>query len=116
MIIRDIFIEATYLLASILFILGLKGLSRPESARRGMFYAEAGMFMAIVGTLLNRQIVSYEWIIGGLVIGGLIGAAMSIWMPMTAMPQRTALSHAFGALAAALVGISEYYQHVVSDH
>lgn len=108
MIIRDIFIEGTYLLASILFILGLKGLSHPESARRGMFYAEAGMFMAIVGTLLNRQIVSYEWIIGGLVVGGLIGAAMSIWMPMTAMPQRTALSHAFGALAAALVGMSEY--------
>ena len=102
------FIEATYLLASILFIMGLKGLSHPESARRGMFYAEAGMFMAIIGTLLNREIVSYEWIIGGLVIGGLIGAAMSIWMPMTAMPQRTALSHAFGALAAALVGMAEY--------
>ena len=108
MVTTTYFIEATYLLASILFIMGLKGLSHPESARRGMFYAEAGMFMAIVGTLLNRQIVSYEWIILGLVIGGAIGAAMSIWMPMTAMPQRTALSHAFGALAAALVGISEY--------
>ncbi len=108
MVIRDIFIEATYLLASILFVMGLKGLSHPDSARRGMFYAEAGMLMAIIGTLLNREIVSYEWIIGGLVIGGLIGAAMSIWMPMTAMPQRTALSHAFGALAAALVGIAEY--------
>ena len=108
MVTTSYFIEATYLLASILFIMGLKGLSHPESARRGMFYAEAGMFMAIIGTLLNREIVSYEWIIAGLVIGGLIGAAMSIWMPMTAMPQRTALSHAFGALAAALVGIAEY--------
>ena len=106
--IRDIFIEATYLLASILFIMGLKGLSHPDSARRGMFYAEAGMLMAIIGTLLNREIVSYEWIIGGLIVGGMIGAAMSIWMPMTAMPQRTALSHAFGALAAALVGMAEY--------
>ena len=102
------FIEFTYLIASVLFIMGLKGLSHPDSARRGMNYAALGMFMAIVGTLLNRQIVSYEWIIGGLVIGSLIGAAMSIWMPMTAMPERTALSHSFGALAAALVGVAEY--------
>ncbi len=106
--ILNYFIELSYLLASILFVLGLKAMSHPDSARRGMFYAEAGMLMAIIGTLLNRQIVSYQWIIVGLVIGSAIGAVMSIWMPMTAMPQRTALSHAFGALAAALVGISEY--------
>jgi len=104
-------IELTYLAASILFILGLKGLSHPESARRGMIFAEVGMLLAIVGTLLHREIVSYEWIIAGLIIGSLIGGAMSIWVPMTAMPQRTALSHAFGALAASLVGVSEYYRH-----
>lgn len=104
-------IELTYLAASILFIFGLKGLSHPESARRGMIMAEIGMLMAIVGTLLHREIVSYEWIVAGLIIGSLIGGAMSIWVPMTAMPQRTALSHAFGALAAALVGISEFYRH-----
>jgi len=104
-------IELTYLAASILFILGLKGLSHPETARRGMIYAEIGMFLAIVGTLLHREIVSYEWIIAGLVIGSLIGGAISIWVPMTAMPQRTALSHAFGALAASLVGVSEYFRH-----
>jgi NAD(P) transhydrogenase subunit beta len=107
----DYFIELTYLAASILFIFGLKGLSHPNSARRGMIMAEAGMLMAIIGTLVHREIVTYEWIIVGLIIGSLIGAAMSIWMPMTAMPQRTALSHAFGALAASLVGISEYYRH-----
>jgi NAD(P) transhydrogenase subunit beta len=107
------FIEFTYLLASILFIFGLKGLSHPKTARRGMNLAAAGMLAAIVGTLLHHEIVSYELIIIGMVIGGIIGAAMSIWMPMTAMPQRTALSHAFGALAASLVGISEYYRHVV---
>ena len=101
-------IELTYLAASILFILGLKGLSHPETARRGMIFAEIGMFLAIVGTLLHREIVSYEWIIAGLIIGSLIGGAMSIWVPMTAMPQRTALSHAFGAFAASLVGVSEY--------
>jgi H+-translocating NAD(P) transhydrogenase subunit beta len=105
------FIELTYLLASILFILGLKGMSHPESAKRGMHMAELGMLMAIIGTLLHKDIISYEWIIAGLLIGSTIGAAMAYWVPMTAMPQRTALSHAFGAFAAALVGISEYYRH-----
>jgi NAD(P) transhydrogenase subunit beta len=85
------FMEATYLIASILFVLALKGMSRPETARRGMFLAEAGMFAAIVGTL--------------------VGAWMAVSVPMTAMPQRTALSHAFGALAAALVGVGEFLVH-----
>src|SRR5215210_1478173 len=105
------FSEITYLLASILFIYGLKGLSHPETARRGMNSAAVGMLVAIIGTLVRHEIVDYQWIIIGLVVGSIIGAAMSIWMPMTAMPQRTALSHAFGALAAVLVGISEYYMH-----
>jgi len=73
------------------------------------------MLLAIVGTLLHREIVSYEWIVAGLIIGSLIGGAISIWVPMTAMPQRTALSHAFGALAASLVGVSEYYRHGVGE-
>ena len=102
------FIEATYLLASVLFILGLKAMSHPDTARRGMFLAEGGMLAAIIGTLMHKEIVSYEWIIAGLVIGSIVGALMAIWVPMTAMPQRTALSHAFGAIAAALVGIAEY--------
>ncbi len=105
---RTYYIEFTYLLASILFVMGLKGLSHPESARRGMLYAASGMLMAVIGTLLKRGIIDWPLVILGLVIGSIIGAAMSIWMPMTAMPQRTALSHAFGALAAALVGVSEY--------
>ena len=109
--VRSIFIEVSYLLASILFILGLRGLSHPDTARRGMHLAEFGMLLAILGTLVNREIVSYEWIIAGLLIGSTIGLAMGLWVPMTAMPQRTALSHAFGALAASLVGISEYYLH-----
>ena len=105
------FIEFAYLAASILFILGLKGMSHPESAKRGMHLAETGMLLAIIGTLLHQEIISYEWIIAGLLLGSTIGAAMAYWVPMTAMPQRTALSHAFGAFAAALVGISEYYRH-----
>ena len=102
------FIELSYLLASIFFILGLKGLSHPETAKRGMHLAEFGMLMAIIGTLLHHEIVTYIWIIAGLAIGSVVGLAMGLWVPMTAMPQRTALSHAFGAFAAALVGISEF--------
>ena len=108
------FIELSYLLASILFILGLKGMSHPETAKRGMHLAEFGMLMAIIGTLLHHHIVTYVWIVTGLAIGSVVGLAMGFWVPMTAMPQRTALSHAFGAFAAALVGISEFYK--VSVH
>ncbi len=108
---RLYFIEFSYLLASILFIFGLKGLSHPETAKRGMHLAEFGMLMAIIGTLLHLEIVTYTWIILGLVLGSLLGLAMGFWVPMTAMPQRTALSHAFGAFAAALVGISEFLRH-----
>src|SRR5260370_3773535 len=108
------FIEFSYLLASILFILGLKGLSHPQTAKRGMHMAEFGMLMAIIGTLMHFEIVSYTWIIVGLLLGSTLGAAMGLWVPMTAMPQRTALSHAFGALAAALVGIAEYYSYTHS--
>jgi NAD(P) transhydrogenase subunit beta len=105
------FIELSYLLASILFILGLKGMSHPETAKRGMHLAEFGMLMAIIGTLVHHEIVSYIWILTGLAVGSVVGLAMGFWVPMTAMPQRTALSHAFGAFAAALVGISEFYRH-----
>ncbi len=103
-------LETIYIIASVLFIMGLKGLSHPESARRGMHYAEIGMLMAVVGTLLGNKIITWEWITVGLVVGSLIGSAMAIFMPMTAMPQRIALSHAFGALAAVLVGINEFIE------
>ncbi len=104
------YMEFVYVISSILFILGLKGLSHPESARRGMHYAEIGMLLAVVGTLVSGKIITWEWIIAGIVIGSAIGSAMAIFMPMTAMPQRIALSHAFGALAAVLVGINEYIE------
>jgi H+-translocating NAD(P) transhydrogenase subunit beta len=106
------FMEATYLIASILFILSLKMMSHPDTARRGMFLAEGGMFAAIVGTLIGAHIVTWVWLIAGLAIGSAIGAWMAVTVPMTAMPQRTALSHAFGALAAALVGIGEFMVNI----
>jgi NAD(P) transhydrogenase subunit beta len=97
-----------YLAASILFILCLKGLSSPESARRGIVMGEAGMLIAVVATLLHKEIISYEWIAAGLVIGSGIGTAISLKIPMTKMPERIAFSHAFGGLATALVGVSEF--------
>ncbi len=106
------FMEATYLVASILFILALKMMSHPDTARRGMFLAEGGMFAAIVGTLIGAHIITWTWIIAGLALGSIIGAWMAITVPMTAMPQRTALSHAFGALAAALVGVGEFMVNI----
>lgn len=103
-------IKLVYIASSILFILGLKSLNSPRTARQGMYLAEIGMFLAIVGTLMYKGL-SYEWIIIGMFIGSLAGIGIALWTPMTAMPQRTALSHAFGALAATLVGIAEYYSH-----
>jgi proton-translocating NAD(P)+ transhydrogenase subunit beta len=105
----QLFINLIYLISAILFILGLRGLNSPETARRGQKLAAVGMAMAIVGTLIQKEIISYEWIVVGLVIGSIAGVGIAAWTPMTAMPQRTALSHAFGALAAALVGVAEYY-------
>jgi H+-translocating NAD(P) transhydrogenase subunit beta len=99
---------ATYIIAGICFVLSLKWLSAPTTARRGNIVGEIGMAAAIIGALLQHGI-SYEWIITGLVLGCLIGAPLAIWMPMTAVPQRTAFSHACGALAAALVGTAHYF-------
>jgi NAD(P) transhydrogenase subunit beta len=109
-VIRETVIQIAYLAAAVLFILGLKGLASPATARRGMLYAEIGMLVAIVGTLLQHEIVRYDWIIVGLALGSVIGAPIAIYMPMTAVPQRTAISHMCGALAATLVGVAEYWR------
>lgn len=105
---RDSFINLAYLAASILFILCLRGLSSPEKGRRGVFMGEAGMLIAVVATLCKAEIVSFEWIIAGLVTGSVIGTAISLRIPMTKMPERIAFSHAFGGLATALVGVTEF--------
>jgi NAD(P) transhydrogenase subunit beta len=109
-------LQVSYLLASILFILALRGLSSPGSARRGILLAEIGMLIAIVGTLLHREIISYTWIAVSMAVGSVIGVAISAWIPMTKMPERIAFSHAFGGLAAALVGVSEYYTDIHAGH
>jgi len=97
-----------YLAAAASFVLSLKWLSAVSTARRGVIVGIAGMALAVGGTLLRPEIVSYRWIGAAFVAGTVIGVPMAL-MPMTAVPQRTALSHAFGALAAALVGTAEFY-------
>jgi len=101
-------IEIAYLVATALFILSLKWMSSPTTARRGVWAGELGMLLAIVGTLFHYEIVDYKWIALGLVLGSMIGARLGM-VPMTAVPQRTALSHAFGALCVTLVGTAEFY-------
>src|SRR5436853_7884366 len=101
-------IEIVYLAASVLFILSLKWMSSPGTARHGVWAGEIGMLLAICGTLLRRGIVDYKWIAIGLVLGTIIGARLG-FVAMTAVPQRTALSHAFGAMCVTLVGTAEFY-------
>ena len=105
---RDLIIQASYLAASVLFILGLRSLTKPPQARLGMQQAAMGMLFAVIGTLLNAGILSYTWILIGLVVGAMIGYPMAMKIKMTAMPQFIAFSHAFGAIAATLVGVVEY--------
>jgi len=100
-------IETTYLIATALFILSLKWLSSPATARRGVWAGEVGMLLAIVGTLMHTGL-NYRWVAIGLVLGTIIGVPLGR-VAMTAVPQRTALSHAFGALCVTLVGTAEYY-------
>jgi H+-translocating NAD(P) transhydrogenase subunit beta len=105
---RDIVIHLLYFAAALLFILGLKGLGNAQTARRGILMAEVGMLFAVIGTLLHRDIITFEWILVGVVIGSAIGTMMGLWIPMTKMPERIALSHAFGGLAVTLVGVVEF--------
>jgi NAD(P) transhydrogenase subunit beta len=104
----DTTIEFIYLVATALFILSLKWMSSPATARRGVRAGELGMLLAVGGTLLHSGIVDYKWIAIALVLGSVIGVPLGM-VQMTAVPQRTALSHAFGALCVTLVGTAEFY-------
>jgi NAD(P) transhydrogenase subunit beta len=101
-------IEIAYLAASVLFILSLKWMSSPGTARHGIWAGELGMLIAVIGTLFRHGIVDYRWIAIGLVLGSIIGVPLGR-VHMTAVPQRTALSHAFGAFCVTLVGTAEFY-------
>jgi NAD(P) transhydrogenase subunit beta len=103
-------VQFIYILSAALFVLSLKWMRTPATARRGVFAGEIGMVLAIAGTLMRPEVVDYKLIVIAFVIGTVAGVPLAYLMPMTAVPQRTALSHAFGALAAALVGTAEYYR------
>ena len=107
-------IHAAYLVASVLFIIGIKGLSSPKTARQGNRIAAVGMLIAVVATLLDRQILSYQWILVGIVVGSAIGAYAARAVTMTAMPQMVALFNGSGGGAAALVSSLEY-RHLVDS-
>ena len=104
----QIVIELVYLVASVLFILSLKWMSSPTTARHGIWAGEIGMLLAISGTLLRHGIIDYRLIAIAIVLGVIIGVPLGE-VAMTAVPQRTALSHAFGALCVTLVGSAEFY-------
>ena len=96
-------VNFTYLIAAVLFILGLKGLGHPRTAVRGNLLGAIGMLLAVVVTLLDRNIVGYEVIIAGFVIGAALGAVLAMKVQMTAMPQLVAVFNGFGGIASALV-------------
>ena len=109
----DFFTQLTsivYLIAAVFFILGLKKLSSPKTARQGNLFAMIGMLIAVLMTLFDRNILSYEYIILGLIIGGAIGAIAAKKVQMTSMPQMVALFNGFGGIASALVAFAELYQ------
>ena len=106
-------LPAIYLLASAGFILAVKWMSHPATARRGVIIGEIGMLLAVIGTLLQPEVAEYRWVLIGIAIGSAIGAPLAYLMPMTAVPQLIALSHAFGALASALIGTAEFYKGVI---
>jgi len=104
----DQIIQIAYLLAASSFILGLKFLSSPETAPRGILLSQGGMLIAVVATLLNYGIVNYGLILSGILIGAAIGSVMATKVRMTEMPQMVALLNGFGGLSSALVGGAEY--------
>ncbi len=101
-------IDLIYLVAAVLFVLSLKWLSSPVTAPHGVLAGEIGAALAVGATLFNPELVQYKWIVVALIIGAGIGIPLGM-VHMTAVPQRTALSHAFGALSASMIGIAEYY-------
>ena len=104
----QIVVNLTYILASMLFILGLKMLGSPETARKGNLVSSSGMLLAVLVTLLDQGIIDYTWIIVGVCIGSLIGFIAATKVKMTGMPEMVALFNGFGGIASLLVGSAEY--------
>ena len=106
---NDLVVSYLYVIAVVLFALSLRWMSEVSTSQRGNWSAAAGMVVAIAGTLLAYKIQRTDLLVGAVLIGAVIGMPIAAKLPMTAVPQRTAMSHAFGSLAVALVGASDYY-------
>jgi len=100
--------DIAYLVAALLFIFGLKKLGSPKTARKGNFLSMLGMLIAVIVTLLDKQILDYSFIIAGLVVGSFIGVIAAKKVEMTAMPQLVALFNSFGGSASALVAFTQF--------
>ncbi|MDH3713934.1 MAG: NAD(P)(+) transhydrogenase (Re/Si-specific) subunit beta, partial [Gammaproteobacteria bacterium] len=109
-------LTASYIVASILFILSLGGLSNQETSRRGNLYGIAGMALAVLATIASDQVDRLSWIMVAMLIGGAIGAVLAARVAMTAMPQLVAMMHSFVGLAAVLVGFANYIDPTVQHH
>jgi len=107
-----ILVELMYVISVVLFILSLRWMSDVKTSRKGNSAGALGMILAFIATIISIEMHRYDLVAIAIILGGLLGAIMALKMPMTAVPQRTAISHAFGSLAAALVGTAEYYQSV----
>ena len=101
-------VQLAYIIATALFVFALHWMNTPATARRGVYAGVAGMVLAVVATWVQPEVVHHAWIVIAIVAGFVVGVPLSM-VPLTAVPQRTALSHAFGGLAAGLVGTAKYY-------
>ncbi|MBT8151784.1 MAG: NAD(P)(+) transhydrogenase (Re/Si-specific) subunit beta, partial [Gammaproteobacteria bacterium] len=101
---EEMLINLVYVASAVMFIFGLKLLGSPDTARRGNFISAVGMLCAVIVTLIDQNIVEYQYIVGGIVAGGLIGALVARMVAMTSMPEMVALFNGFGGLASLLVG------------
>src|SRR5512147_859711 len=101
-------VQAAYIVSTALFVFSLNWMKDPKTARRGVFAGIAAMIIAIGSTLVEPGIVNWDWIAAAIILGFIVGVPLSK-VPLTAVPQRTALSHSFGGLAAGLVGTAKFY-------
>ena len=108
-------VNLVYLIAAVLFILGIKGLTKPATAVRGNMLSALGMLIAVVVTLLDSSIVSFTYILAGVLVGGVIGAVMALRIQMTAMPQMVALLNGFGGGASLTIALAEYFSKLGID-
>src|SRR5579875_1299420 len=110
---NDLLVAYLYVIAIVLFVLSLRWMSEVKTSQRGNWAGVVGMIFAVGGTLLAYQIQRIDLLVGAVIVGMIVGMLIALKLPMTAVPQRTAMSHAFGSLAVALVGASEYYNRAI---